>query len=113
MGGMIAPLICPSLRVDPQVSRLMLTTFIDSEKLWDEEIFALGQLNRLGEERLALSALDLVANGWMAHDDTPVSERLIDIWKTFGWVIREREERLGKMDAAWADRNLEDGQACA
>jgi len=42
-----------------------------------------------------------------------VSERLIDIWKTFGWVIREREERLGKMDAAWADRNLEDGQACA
>jgi len=89
-------------RFDPQVSRLLLTTFIDSAKLWDEEIFALGQLNRLGEERLALSALDLVANGWMAHDDTQVSERLIGIWKTFGWVIREREERPGKMDAAWA-----------
>ena len=44
----------------------------------------------------------LVANGWMAHDDTQVSERLINIWKTFGWVIREREERPGKMDAAWA-----------
>jgi hypothetical protein len=78
MGSMIEPLICPSLCVYPQVSRLVLTTFIDSAKLWDEEIFALGQLNGLGEERL------------------------IDIWKTFGWVIREREERPGKMYAAWA-----------
>ena len=98
MGSMIEPLICPSLCVYPKVSRLVLTTFIDSAKLWDEEIYALGQLNRLGEERLALSALDLVANGWMAHDDTQVGERLTEIWKTFGWVIREREARPAKMD---------------
>jgi hypothetical protein len=37
----------------------------------------------------------------MAHDDTHVSDRLIDIWKTLGWVIRECEERPGKIDAAW------------
>ena len=88
-------------RFDPQVSRLVLTTFIDSARLWEEEIYALKQLNELGEERLALSALNLMADGWMGHNDTHVSERLIDIWKTFGWVIREREERPGKMDAAW------------
>jgi hypothetical protein len=45
MGSMIEPLICPLLRVCPEVSRLVLTTFIDSAKLWDEEIFALNQPN--------------------------------------------------------------------
>jgi hypothetical protein len=79
----------------------VLTTFTDSARLWDEEIFALGQLNRLGEERLALSALDLIANGWMAHGETNLSEKLIDIWQRFGWVIREREARPAKMDEAW------------
>lgn len=62
MGSMIEPLICPSLvrgigntrvpadngiffgHFDSQSSRLVLTAFIDSAKLWDEEIFALGQL---------------------------------------------------------------------
>lgn len=66
-------------RFDPEVSRLVLTTFTHSTNLQDEEIFALGQLNRLREERLTLSALDLVANGWTAHEDTQVIERLIDI----------------------------------
>jgi hypothetical protein len=80
-------------RFDPEAAHLALTTFVDSAKLWEEEIYALNQLNAVGEERLALSALDLLADGWMAHDDTHVSERLIDIWKTFGWVIREREDK--------------------
>lgn len=92
-------------RFDPEAAHLVLTTFVDSAKLWEEEIYALNKLNAVGEERLALSALDLLAEGWMAHDDTHVSERLIDIWKTFGWVIREREERPGKMDAAWDERS--------
>lgn len=92
---------------DPEARNLVLITFVDSAKLWEEEVYALDQLNQLGEERLALSALDLLAEGWMAHDDTHVSERLIDIWKTFGWVIREREERPGKMDEAWSAQTEE------
>jgi len=97
-------------RFDTQALRLILTTFVDSAKLWDEETYALSQLTQLGEERLALSALDLVANGWMAHDDTQVSESLVEIWRAFGWVIREREERPGKMDAAWLARTEEGGK---
>jgi len=88
-------------RFDPQVSRLVLITFVDCGRPWEEEIYALKQLSELGEARLALSALDLMVNGSMAHNDSQVNVRLIDIWKTFGWVIREREERPGKMDAAW------------
>ena len=87
-------------RFDPHVSRLVPPTFVDCGRPWEEEIYALKQLSEPGEERLALSALDLMANGWMGHNDTHVSERLIDIWKTFGWVIREREERRGKYDIA-------------
>lgn len=94
-------------RFDPTASRLVFKTFIDSEKLWEEEVYALPELNQIGDERLALSSLDLLAEGWMAHDDTHVSEKLVDIWQRFGWVIREREERPGKMDAAWSTRAIE------
>ena len=41
-----------------------------------------------------------------------VIDRLIDIWKKFGWVIREREARPGKMDAAWLEQN-DKGETCA
>jgi len=91
---------------DPEASQLVFKTFVDNDQLWEEERYALAQLNTVGDERLALSALDLLAEGWMAHDDTHVAERLIDTWKTFGWVIREREERPGKMDAAWQRREI-------
>ena len=49
----------------------------------------------------------------MAHDDTHVAEQLTEIWKAFGWVIREREERPGKMNAAWSNRAVEGEQPCA
>lgn len=89
-------------RYDSGKSRLRFTTFVDSKQLWDEELYALKELTTLGEENLALSALDIVAKGWIAHDSTHISGRLIDIWRSFGWVIQEREDRPSRFDAAWA-----------
>ena len=45
--------------------------------------------------------MDLLAAGWIAQDDTHVSELLIDAWQTFGRTIQEREDRPSKMDSAW------------
>ncbi len=98
---------------DPDTQGVVFRTFVDNVMLWDEERYALAGLNRFAQEPLALAALDSLANGWMAHDDTQISDQLIDIWTAFGWQIREREERPSKMDAAWAERPQEENHLCA
>jgi hypothetical protein len=88
-------------RYDTKASQLVIKTFVDSSKLWEEELYALDKLNSTSEDKLAVSVMDLLAAGWIAHDDTHFRELLIDAWQTFGWTIQEWDDRPSKMDSAW------------
>ncbi len=85
---------------ETKTSQLVVKTFIDSSKLWEEELYALDKLNSTSEDKLAVSVMGLLAAGWITHDDTHVSELLIDVWRTFGWTMQAREGRPKRMDSA-------------
>ncbi len=75
---------------DDAASKLIITTFVDSSRLWDEEVYALNQLNKVDEDQLALPILNFLVKDWIANTQNTARLELVKIWKMFGWQIRDR-----------------------
>lgn len=87
-------------------SRLVLKTFIENTDLWEEEIYALQRLSAFTDDHLAMTTFDLLTGGWVSASNSHMQNNLVEIWKAFGWIIRERQERPSKLDEAWALRPI-------
>ena len=86
---------------DQGSGQLIFNTYVDNSKLWDEEHYALAQLRQFDNGLLALTALEAFSPGWTRAQESPVAQGLIETWKKFGWLLRERYSQPDVETMAW------------
>jgi hypothetical protein len=81
--------------------QIILNTYVDNSKLWDEERYALEQLLKFESGLVALTALEGFNPGWIDLKNSSITHGLIDTWREFGWLLKERHLNPDAASTAW------------
>jgi hypothetical protein len=81
--------------------QLILKTYVERKMLWDEERYVLNDLYAFDHAQLALAAIQGFNAGWGGNQGPLIKHKLIEVWRRFGWLIRERNRQSDDQELAW------------
>lgn len=89
---------------------LVVKTYLgEGADMWSEAQRALGQLRGFHERDLAPFHAAVFYPEWGWSIDEDVVKELHRVWHEWEWLNREREDRPGRDDRAWAEHRLQRG----
>jgi len=83
---------------DDLLDELVILSFIPSDRLWDEERYALARLRRVGDEGAAVLAGGVLCPE-LFRGDAPQEWRIqiVQAWRELRWLLREKPGRPGAL----------------
>lgn len=80
---------------------LSLVTYVDRDTSWDEQREAFRVLDAVSDLELGLWASDVIARNHIAAMHSDADGQIYRCWRDYGWRIREKLDRPGRLDTAW------------
>jgi hypothetical protein len=93
-------------KLDAISSELSLVTYVDRDTSWAEQQEAFRVLDTVSDSQLGFWAADVIAQHHIVAEHTDADNAIYECWRNYGWRIREKLDRPGQLDAAWATRNI-------
>jgi hypothetical protein len=81
--------------------QLILKTYVEKSMLRDEQRYALNGLYALDHSLLALAAIEGFVPGWSGDQGEQIKQELLDVWRRFGWLLKERNRQPDELELAW------------
>ena len=85
----------------PEISSLLVRTFIDSKKLNPAQVQAVNELRSITDINVAPLLVDTMIPGWFRFDKTSSYETITQAWKHFAWRFDIDRLHPGMSDIAW------------
>ena len=86
----------------PEISSLLVRTFIDSKKLNPAQVQAVNELRSITDINVAPLLVDTMIPGWFRFDKTSSYETITQAWKHFAWRFDIDRLHPGMSDIAWS-----------
>lgn len=79
---------------------LSLVTYVDRDTSWEEQREAFRVLDSVSDSQLGFWASDVIARHHIIAEYSDSDDRIYNCWRDYGWRIREKLDRPGRLDAA-------------
>lgn len=77
---------------------LIITTYINRNNTWDEQVEALATLDGVSDAAIAFFAAHIISPSIIQASHDINAERIFECWRNFGWRLQEKSYRPGKID---------------